>query len=310
MQTYTAALSTIGAMGSDLRGEFPRNGRAQSISWPNPQKHLILVGVVAALVLGCETGYDRRPTATGSAGLTAENQRESVSQEPGQSATMQEPEATRFPGEVSAGRTIASSKPLGSGAAAFAEQTSDATEHGEISAGVFGSPPAGEGAAPGGSAAEGSQKASSGSAPYPVRPWPGLKTESAGADASSDRSLPAGGRPRRGAEQTPRPVGRSVSAGYPIQLSTGVALAQTLPTGTAMGFSVDYRWVGGQPAPGATYFWVIRAASGPTVRQPVQLQSQGTLQGFALDLRPEHGPFECHLEDYRGQALSPSIPLR
>ncbi|MCS7236756.1 MAG: hypothetical protein NZ899_00620 [Thermoguttaceae bacterium] len=106
------------------------------------------------------------------------------------------------------------------------------------------------------------------------------------------------------------PSGQSPEAAFAIQLSAGVALPQLLPTGTAMGFSVDYRWVQGEPEPNAPYFWVIESAGAPPVRQPVRLDRQGTLQGFVLDLRPEHGPFQTYLTDRVGRRLSPTIPLR
>jgi hypothetical protein len=132
--------------------------------------------------------------------------------------------------------------------------------------------------------------------PYPLPHAPALREEQS---------------PPRGPERPPRsarPPRQSVS--FPVQLSAGVALPQTLPTGTAMGFSVDYRWVEGQPDPRVRYFWVIEPAGAPPVRQPVQLEQEGTLQGFALELRPEHGPFQTYLADPRGHPISPKVPLR
>jgi hypothetical protein len=96
----------------------------------------------------------------------------------------------------------------------------------------------------------------------------------------------------------------------PVQLSAGVALAQTLPDGTAVGFSVDYQFVQGRPDPSAQYFCVVERTQGPPVRQPVRLDAYGTLQGFIDTFRPEHGPFQAHLEDARGNRLSPNAPLR
>ena len=81
-----------------------------------------------------------------------------------------------------------------------------------------------------------------------------------------------------------------------IQLSAGVALAQTLPTGTAMGFSVDYQFLSGWSDTSAKYFWVIEPTKAKPVRQPAQLKIKGTLQGFATQLRPEHGPFQTHID--------------
>lgn len=127
---------------------------------------------------------------------------------------------------------------------------------------------------------------------------------------------PAAPAPRPAVTESRRPsvrpplAGSSPAANFPIQLSAGVALPQTLPTGTAMGFSVDYRWAQGQPDPNAPYYWVIEAAGAPPLRQAVRLDRQGTLQGFALELRPEHGPFQTYITDASGRRLSPIVPLR
>ncbi len=98
--------------------------------------------------------------------------------------------------------------------------------------------------------------------------------------------------------------------GSRILLSAGVALAQTLPTGTAMGFSVDYRFKQGGPITGSRYVWVIEGTKPEPVRQDVQLGMQGTLQTFVPQWRPENGPFRCHIEDDSGQPLSESEALR
>jgi hypothetical protein len=95
-----------------------------------------------------------------------------------------------------------------------------------------------------------------------------------------------------------------------IQLSTGVALAQTLPTGTAMGFSVDYEFTQGGPNPASQYVWVIEPGKGPPVKFPVRLSRQSTLQVFVPKWRPPDGPFRSHIEDTSGNRLSRSIPLR
>jgi len=100
------------------------------------------------------------------------------------------------------------------------------------------------------------------------------------------------------------------SSGMTIQLSAGTALAQTLPTGTAMGFSVDYEFVSGQPESSAKYFLIIKPASAQSAKQPVELSPQGTLQGFAQQLQPHDGPFQAHIEDENGAKLSESLALR
>ena len=95
-----------------------------------------------------------------------------------------------------------------------------------------------------------------------------------------------------------------------IDLSAGVALPQSLPVGTVMSFSVDYEFTRGQPNPSSPYAWVIIPAKGRPVRQPVPLKPRGTLQGFVQGLRPEHGPFQTHIEDVSGNRLSQTVPLR
>lgn len=127
---------------------------------------------------------------------------------------------------------------------------------------------------------------------------------------STDRGAESPPREERPPAAPARAPSRSPSRGYPIQLSAGVALPQTLPTGTAMGFSVDYRWVEGAPNPAETYFWVIEPAGGPPIRQPVRLQREGTLTAFAFEFRPEHGPFHTYIVDAHGRPLSPRTPLR
>lgn len=102
----------------------------------------------------------------------------------------------------------------------------------------------------------------------------------------------------------------SKTSGITIELSAGTALAQTLPTGTAMGFGVHYKITNGQPDSTAEYLWVIQTADGQSLAKPVRLESKGTLQDFAPQLRPENGPFQSHIEDQRGRRLSESIKLR
>ena len=95
-----------------------------------------------------------------------------------------------------------------------------------------------------------------------------------------------------------------------IRLSAGVALPQSLPTGTAMGMSVDYVCIAGPPRSLQRYVWVIESAKADPVKQPVQLSRSGTLQAFFTQLRPEHGPFRAHIESSDGSRLSTSLSLR
>ncbi len=117
---------------------------------------------------------------------------------------------------------------------------------------------------------------------------------------------------------------------FPIDLSVGVALPQTLPEGTAMGFSVTYRFGEGEPHPSIQYAWVITKSQqwpvtgpgspqGPSssrlpskrlqARIPVRLDREGTLYTFIQGWRPEEEPFQTHIEDSRGQRLSEIEPL-
>jgi hypothetical protein len=131
----------------------------------------------------------------------------------------------------------------------------------------------------------------------------------AAAAPKSDAQKPSA--PKSDAQTRPAQTGTPVSSpSLPVQLSAGVALPQTLPDGTAMGFSVDYQFVQGQPDPNTAYVWVIERSQGAPSRQSVKLSPRGTLQGFVSEIRPEEGPFQTHLEDGRGNRLSPTIPLR
>lgn len=106
------------------------------------------------------------------------------------------------------------------------------------------------------------------------------------------------------------PTTAKLPAAPSIRLSAGVALAQTLPTGTAMGFSVDYEFTEGQPNPRSSYVWVIEPGKGPPAKFMVRLSSKDNLMMFVPKWRPENGPFQTHLEDTRGNRLSDSLPLR
>jgi hypothetical protein len=111
-------------------------------------------------------------------------------------------------------------------------------------------------------------------------------------------------------ESASTPSGSSQPSGISIRLSAGTALAQSLPTGTAMGFSVDYRFESGQSDSSTDYLWVIKPSGRQPLKQPVTLQSEGTLQTFVPNLRPGDGPFETHIENQRGVRLSRPLQLR
>jgi hypothetical protein len=136
---------------------------------------------------------------------------------------------------------------------------------------------------------------------------PKVSTQPAGTPTQSSAPQPG---PGPATSRSPAPAaGTPPGQTLPIRLATGVALPQTLPDGTAMSFSVDYKFTAGQPEPSVQYFWVIERAQGVPTKQPVRLNAQGTLQGFT-DFRPEQGPFQTHLEDAHGNRLSANEPLR
>ncbi len=108
-----------------------------------------------------------------------------------------------------------------------------------------------------------------------------------------------------------RPGGGSISsAENTIRLSAGVALAQTLPTGTAVGVSVDYEFVDNPPGSPVNLVWAVESGNGQVIKQPVEMSARGTLQGFVPQFRPEQGPFTTHIEDQSGRRLSKSLSLR
>ena len=141
--------------------------------------------------------------------------------------------------------------------------------------------------------------------PNATKTKPAAARSDAGASEKAQQKKPRNPPPKtRPESQPPEPSGISIG------LSAGTALAQSLPTGTAMGFSVDYEFTSGQPDPAADYLWVIQTGDGQKVARPTHLQSRGTLQDFVPQLRPENGPFQTHIEDQQGARLSESLPMR
>ncbi len=96
---------------------------------------------------------------------------------------------------------------------------------------------------------------------------------------------------------------QAVESKWPGRLRAGIALPQTLPDGTQVGFSVDYRFRTYTPDPQARYVWEIRQGDGNIQQLDVQITGkQGTLSQF-LPVRPEQGPFTsriCVMEEQEG----------
>lgn len=110
-------------------------------------------------------------------------------------------------------------------------------------------------------------------------------------------NAPAGSNvPDGGAVRAPTSGGSPADLTSPaIHLSAGVAVPQSLPTGTAMGVSVDYR-ARGSLSSSSRYVFVVKSAAGEAVNE-VQLESSGTLAAFFLELKPEHRPFTVRIEE-------------
>jgi len=83
-----------------------------------------------------------------------------------------------------------------------------------------------------------------------------------------------------------------------IELS-GVALPQSLPTGSAMTFGVQYE-VSGTIDSASTYEWVIESSHGPW-KQRVTLQRRGELHALVPEWPPEAGDYTTYI-----QQISPS----
>lgn len=100
--------------------------------------------------------------------------------------------------------------------------------------------------------------------------------------------------------QEPPKGGSVTSTRVSLRLSAGVALAQTLPNGTGMLFSVDYRFSARANDQSMLYYWVIVPANGRPITQDVsrelKAKNSGTLSAIVPGLQPEVGPFQCRIE--------------
>ena len=86
------------------------------------------------------------------------------------------------------------------------------------------------------------------------------------------------------------------SAPPKLRLARAVALAQTLPTGTAMGFQVEY-FFNGEFDPSGRYFWVIQPPKGDAVAMPVTLNKQhGSLATFVTQWGAVTGAYEMQIQ--------------
>jgi len=154
------------------------------------------------------------------------------------------------------------------------------------------------------------------SGPADEAPGPGLAELPAMEQPAETPPMPSASSPPPtpvlpSASTPPTPAEPAAAQQPSIRLSAGVALPQSLPTGTAMGFSVDYQFSAGAPSTSSPYVWVIQPSKGQRAIERRQLTNQGTLQSFfQQQFRPENGPFSTHIEDANGNRLSRSLPLR
>lgn len=95
-----------------------------------------------------------------------------------------------------------------------------------------------------------------------------------------------------------------------IRLSAGVALPQTGPEGMLMSFSVDYELKFHPGTAPNKYVWVIERTRGDPAKIPVHLsEQQGNLINLIQGWRVADGPFQTHIEDNKGNRLSPTVEL-
>ena len=99
-----------------------------------------------------------------------------------------------------------------------------------------------------------------------------------------------------------------------VNLSAGVALPQSLPGGTAMTFSVDYRITKGTIKKANKYGWVFKPSKGKPFVKPVKLSNKGTLQAIVPQLKPDQRPFKCYLIEVtpkgKTRKLCPDEPMK
>jgi hypothetical protein len=140
-------------------------------------------------------------------------------------------------------------------------------------------------------------------APSPAALSPPTVDSNRGAPESSPASVPSEPAqqpppPVDVAQQntSPTPASGSLPAKPTVQLSAGVAVPQSLPGGTQIGVSVDYR-VSGTLHPSARYALVVESGAGELALEVRLAAEGGTLQSFLpLAVRPEHQPFRARVE--------------
>jgi hypothetical protein len=143
---------------------------------------------------------------------------------------------------------------------------------------------------------------SSASAQQPATTQPGATQPGATQPALTARptqpaAAPYALSPAPRAAPTPSPGAAPAAGGSNLRVDLfGVALAQTLPDGSAMGFSLEYE-VAGSLQPSAVYAWVIEPPRGDAWRQQVALQASGNLITFVKEWPPTAGTYTTYIEE-------------
>jgi hypothetical protein len=109
---------------------------------------------------------------------------------------------------------------------------------------------------------------------------------------------PAPGQAPQQGQQTPPRAPAVAAAGSPaplIHLLAGVAVPQSLPTGTVMAISVDYSLYA-ELKSSSRYALVVKSTAGEIVSE-VKLEPEGNLSVFFQQLKPEHRPFTARIEE-------------
>ena len=85
-----------------------------------------------------------------------------------------------------------------------------------------------------------------------------------------------------------------------VILKNAVSLPQSLPTGTAMSFSVDYMIRTGDPERSSKFVWILQRTDKQQHAITIpQLQNSDTLQTFVFEWKSREGPFDSYLEEVK-----------
>jgi hypothetical protein len=114
---------------------------------------------------------------------------------------------------------------------------------------------------------------------------------------------PASGSPSPPPVTSTPPPAPASGGDVDLHLKVGVALPQTGPNGTLMGFSVDYYLIAGslhEEARYSKFYWVIEGMEGFRLATQIpQLKQSDNLLLLKDGWRPENGPYRCYVVEER-----------